>query len=141
MLDSSDWCVASFVCSDRLRSVVRARLSVTDEERSFRSVVVWVIVQDVNLFLCVKHVLETRAVKEFISHGDGGRKGRCADKKQTNTKAGGVRLSLTKAMGRLCMLVCAQLVCAQHADAALGASESVRLCQRSLGCAVHCHPI
>ncbi|KAF9798781.1 hypothetical protein IEO21_10659 [Rhodonia placenta] len=38
--------------------------------------------------------------------------------------------------GRLCALVCAQ-----HADAAPGASESERLCQRSPSCAVHCHPI
>ncbi|KAF9800895.1 hypothetical protein IEO21_10265 [Rhodonia placenta] len=33
------------------------------------------------------------------------------------------------------------LVRAQHADAALGASESERLCQRSLSCAVHYCPI
>ncbi|EED78634.1 predicted protein [Postia placenta Mad-698-R] len=39
-------------------------------------------------------------------------------------KAGGVRLSLTEAMGRLCTLVRAQLVCAQHADAATGAVDS-----------------
>ncbi|OSX61886.1 hypothetical protein POSPLADRAFT_1144028, partial [Postia placenta MAD-698-R-SB12] len=40
--------------------------------------------------------------------------------------AGGVRLGLTKAM---------------HADAATGAGESERLCQRSPSCAMHCHPI
>ncbi|KAF9799700.1 hypothetical protein IEO21_10521 [Rhodonia placenta] len=43
--------------------------------------------------------------------------------------------------GRLCALVCAQLVRAQLADAALGASESEQLCQRSPSCAVHCRPI
>ncbi|KAF9811486.1 hypothetical protein IEO21_06570 [Rhodonia placenta] len=43
--------------------------------------------------------------------------------------------------GRLCTLVRAQLVRAQHADVAPGAGESERLCQRSPGCAVHCHPI
>ncbi|KAF9799495.1 hypothetical protein IEO21_10543 [Rhodonia placenta] len=43
--------------------------------------------------------------------------------------------------GRLCVLVCVQLVRAQHANAALGASESERLCQWSPSCAVHCCPI
>ncbi|KAF9815268.1 hypothetical protein IEO21_04631 [Rhodonia placenta] len=43
--------------------------------------------------------------------------------------------------GRLCALVRAQLVCAQHADAAPGAGESERLCQQSPSCAVHCRPI
>ncbi|KAF9796680.1 hypothetical protein IEO21_10971 [Rhodonia placenta] len=37
--------------------------------------------------------------------------------------------------GRLCALVRAQ-----HADAALGAGESERLCQRSPSCAAHCRP-
>ncbi|KAF9795945.1 hypothetical protein IEO21_11050 [Rhodonia placenta] len=40
--------------------------------------------------------------------------------------------------GRLCALVRAQLVCAQHADAAPGAGESEQLCQWSPSCAVHC---
>ncbi|OSX63345.1 hypothetical protein POSPLADRAFT_1139941, partial [Postia placenta MAD-698-R-SB12] len=39
-------------------------------------------------------------------------------------KAGGVRLDLTEAMGRLCALVRAQLVRAQHADAAPGAVDN-----------------
>ncbi|OSX56582.1 hypothetical protein POSPLADRAFT_1159507, partial [Postia placenta MAD-698-R-SB12] len=43
--------------------------------------------------------------------------------------------------GRLCALVRAQLVRAQHADAATGAGESERLCQRSPSCAAHCRPI
>ncbi|KAF9801892.1 hypothetical protein IEO21_10019 [Rhodonia placenta] len=77
--------------------------------------------------------------------------------------AGGVQLNLTEAMGqevktevprvaeaglytgedkgRLCALVCAQLVRAQHADTAPGASESEQLCQWSLSCAAHCRPI
>ncbi|KAF9799484.1 hypothetical protein IEO21_10554 [Rhodonia placenta] len=43
--------------------------------------------------------------------------------------------------GRLCALVRAQLVRAQHADAAPGAGESSWLCQRSPSCAVHWRPI
>ncbi|OSX64526.1 hypothetical protein POSPLADRAFT_1136774, partial [Postia placenta MAD-698-R-SB12] len=43
--------------------------------------------------------------------------------------------------GRLCALVHAQLVRAQHADAAPGAGESERLCKWSPSCAVHCCPI
>ncbi|OSX58498.1 hypothetical protein POSPLADRAFT_1153162, partial [Postia placenta MAD-698-R-SB12] len=43
--------------------------------------------------------------------------------------------------GRLCALVCAQLVHAQHADVAPGAGESEQLCQRSPSCAVRCRPI
>ncbi|OSX56803.1 hypothetical protein POSPLADRAFT_1158517, partial [Postia placenta MAD-698-R-SB12] len=43
--------------------------------------------------------------------------------------------------GRLCALVCAQLVRAQHANAAPGAGESERLCQQSPSCAAHCRPI
>ncbi|OSX56789.1 hypothetical protein POSPLADRAFT_1158653, partial [Postia placenta MAD-698-R-SB12] len=42
--------------------------------------------------------------------------------------------------GRLCALVRAQLVRAQHADVAPGAGESERLCQRSPSCAAHCRP-
>ncbi|KAF9801709.1 hypothetical protein IEO21_10044 [Rhodonia placenta] len=47
----------------------------------------------------------------------------------------------TQSNARVCRLVCAQLVCAQHADAAPGASKLVWLCKQSLDCAVHCHPI
>ncbi|OSX63832.1 hypothetical protein POSPLADRAFT_1137010, partial [Postia placenta MAD-698-R-SB12] len=43
--------------------------------------------------------------------------------------------------GRLCALVRVHLVRAQHADAAPGAGESERLCQRSPSCAAHCRPI
>ncbi|KAF9800986.1 hypothetical protein IEO21_10232 [Rhodonia placenta] len=42
--------------------------------------------------------------------------------------------------GRLCVWVRAQLVRAQRADAAPGAGESKRLCQRGLSCAAHCRP-
>ncbi|KAF9809103.1 hypothetical protein IEO21_07572 [Rhodonia placenta] len=46
-----------------------------------------------------------------------------------------------KDKGRQCALVRAQLVRAQHADAAPGANESEWLCQWSLSCAVHYHLI
>ncbi|OSX58045.1 hypothetical protein POSPLADRAFT_1155186, partial [Postia placenta MAD-698-R-SB12] len=61
--------------------------------------------------------------------------------RQGKTRCWGCSTDLTEAMGRLCALVHAQLVRAQHADAAPGASESERLCQRSPSCAVHCHLI
>ncbi|KAF9803465.1 hypothetical protein IEO21_09684 [Rhodonia placenta] len=75
MLDSSDWHVAPFFGSDGSRSAIRARLSITDEEWSFRSVALWVVAGDVDLLLGVKCMLKSRAVKEFVSHGDGGKEG------------------------------------------------------------------
>ncbi|OSX61024.1 hypothetical protein POSPLADRAFT_1146063 [Postia placenta MAD-698-R-SB12] len=68
----------SFVGSDGPRSAIRARLPITNEERSSGSVALWVVVGDVDLLLGVECVLESRAVEEFVSHGDGGGKGRCA---------------------------------------------------------------
>ncbi|KAF9804532.1 hypothetical protein IEO21_09338 [Rhodonia placenta] len=56
-------------------------------------------------------------------------------------RAGEAGLYTGKDKGRLCALVRAQLVHAQHADVALGAGESERLCQRSLSCAMRCRPI
>ncbi|EED82923.1 predicted protein [Postia placenta Mad-698-R] len=75
VLDSSDWHVAPFVGSDGPRSTIRARLSVTDEEGSSIPIAFGVVVGDVDLLLGVEGVLDSRAVKEFVSHGDGGRKG------------------------------------------------------------------
>ncbi|EED82423.1 predicted protein [Postia placenta Mad-698-R] len=66
----------SFLGSDGLWSVIRAWLSITNEEWSFGSVALWVVVGDVDLLLGVECVLKSRAVEEFVSHGDGGRKGR-----------------------------------------------------------------
>ncbi|EED81899.1 predicted protein [Postia placenta Mad-698-R] len=143
VLDLSDWHVASFLGSDGPWSAIRAWLSITNEEWSFGSVALWVGAGDVELFLCVERVLESRAVEEFVSHGDGGKEGE--RKGKPNKDAGGIRLGLTKAMGqevetevpraaeaglytgedkgRLCALVRAQLVRAQHADAAPGAVD------------------
>ncbi|EED84238.1 predicted protein [Postia placenta Mad-698-R] len=75
VLDSSDWHVVSFVGSDGPWSAVRARLPITDEERSSVSIAFRIVVRDVNLLLGVEGVLKSRAVKEFVSHVDGGRKG------------------------------------------------------------------
>ncbi|OSX55911.1 hypothetical protein POSPLADRAFT_1162250 [Postia placenta MAD-698-R-SB12] len=149
VLDSSDWHVMPFVGSDGPRSMIRARLSITDEEGSSIPVAFGVVAGDVDLLLGVEGMLNSRAVEEFVSHGDGGEEGevrqepkpRVREDKYHPLKAGGVQLDLTEAMGRLCALVRAQLVRAQHADAAPGAGESERLCQRSPSCAVHCRPI
>ncbi|OSX67977.1 hypothetical protein POSPLADRAFT_1129807 [Postia placenta MAD-698-R-SB12] len=139
MLDPSDWYEVSFVNSDGPWGAIRARLSITDEERSFVSVAFRVVTRDVDLLLGVEGVLKSRVVEEFVSHGDGGRKGRV--ERQGKTKRWGRSTYLTEAMGRLCALVRAQLVRVQHADAAPGAGESERLCQRSPSCAAHCRPI
>ncbi|OSX57481.1 hypothetical protein POSPLADRAFT_1156597, partial [Postia placenta MAD-698-R-SB12] len=158
VLDPSDWYEVPFVNSDGPWSAIRARLPITDEERRSVFAALWVVTRDVDLILGVEGVLKSRAVEEFVSHVDGGRKGGCACYERL-----GVRLVLTEAMGqevktevpraaeaglytwrdkgRLCALVRAQLVCAQHADAAPGAGESERLCQRGPSCAVHCRPI
>ncbi|EED83402.1 predicted protein [Postia placenta Mad-698-R] len=64
-----------FIGSDGPWSAIRARLPITDEERSSVSAAVWVVTRDVDLLLGVEGVLKSRAVEEFVSHGDGGRKG------------------------------------------------------------------
>ncbi|EED81365.1 predicted protein [Postia placenta Mad-698-R] len=142
VLDSSDWYEVPFVNSDGPWSAIRARLPITDEERRSVSAALWVVTRDVDLILGVEGVLKSRAVEEFVSHVDGGRKGSMQQEPKPrlwefrpnvatwgratgeNLKAGGVRLVLTEAMGRLCALVRAQLVRAQHADAAPGAVDS-----------------
>ncbi|OSX55922.1 hypothetical protein POSPLADRAFT_1162156, partial [Postia placenta MAD-698-R-SB12] len=128
-----------FVNSDGPWSAIRARLPITDEERRSVFAALWIVTRDVDLILGVEGVLKSRAVEEFVSHVDGGRKGRCADRGKP--KCWGRSTYLTEAMGRLCALVRAQLVRAQHADAAPGAGESEWLCQRSPSCAVRCRLI
>ncbi|OSX58170.1 hypothetical protein POSPLADRAFT_1106523, partial [Postia placenta MAD-698-R-SB12] len=75
VLNSSDWHEVSFVNSDGPWSAIRARLPITDEERSSVSIAVRVVTRDVDLLLGVEGVLKSRAVEEFVSHVDGGRKG------------------------------------------------------------------
>ncbi|OSX65444.1 hypothetical protein POSPLADRAFT_1111908, partial [Postia placenta MAD-698-R-SB12] len=63
-------------------------------------------------------------------------KPRVREDKYRPLKAAEAGLYTGEIKGRLCALVRAQLVRAQHADAAPGAGESERLCQRSPSCAV-----
>ncbi|OSX56922.1 hypothetical protein POSPLADRAFT_1158112, partial [Postia placenta MAD-698-R-SB12] len=64
-----------FVNSDGPWSAIRARLPITDEERRSVFAALWVVTRDVDLILGVEGVLKSRAVEEFVSHVDGGRKG------------------------------------------------------------------
>ncbi|KAF9803893.1 hypothetical protein IEO21_09533 [Rhodonia placenta] len=142
VLDLSDWCVVSFLSGDELWSAVRTRLLVTDEERSFCPIAFWVITRDIESFPCVECMLKPRTVEEFVCHSDGREEGEMhilrkavlvrttqsvatwGQATEEDLKTGGVRLILTEAMGRLYALVHAQLVRAQHADAAPGAVDN-----------------
>ncbi|EED82171.1 predicted protein [Postia placenta Mad-698-R] len=126
---------ASFVSSDGPWSAIRARLPITDEERSSVSAAVWVVTRDVDLLLGVEGVLKSRAVEEFVSHVDGGRKGSMQQEPKPRVredkyrplkcrKAAEAGLYTGEDKGRLCALVRAQLVRAQHADAAPGAVDN-----------------
>ncbi|OSX63596.1 hypothetical protein POSPLADRAFT_1140189, partial [Postia placenta MAD-698-R-SB12] len=119
VLRSSDRFVARIVFWDRSGGSVRARLLLATVDDSLRTV--WDV--DVDKVLRVECV-NLALTGSHVGWG-GGREG----------------ARTTKGRGRLCTLVRAQLVCAQHADAAPGAGESERLRQRGPSCAVHCRPI
>ncbi|OSX65569.1 hypothetical protein POSPLADRAFT_1136396 [Postia placenta MAD-698-R-SB12] len=74
------------------------------------------------------------------SHKGWGKDGEEQEVKTEVPRAAEASLYTGKDKGRLCALVRAQLVRAQHADAAPGAGESEQLCQWSPSCAAHCHP-
>ncbi|OSX64463.1 hypothetical protein POSPLADRAFT_1137618 [Postia placenta MAD-698-R-SB12] len=161
MLHSSDCLVAGVIFCDRLGCPVGARLLLATVDDSLRAV--WDVdvdevlrVECVNLALAGSHVGWGEEGEEPSPHirNDKHRPLKCSggdvcmlsmyrrgqEVETEIPRAAEASLYTWGDKGRLCALVRAQLVHAQHADAAPGAGESEQLCQRNLSCAVHCCP-
>ncbi|OSX58185.1 hypothetical protein POSPLADRAFT_1154420, partial [Postia placenta MAD-698-R-SB12] len=124
---------ARVILLDRSGCPIGARLLLATIEDSLRAV--W----DVD----VDEVLGVECVDLALagSHDGWGEDGKVRGQEVETEVPRAAEAGLYTGDGRLCALVRAQLVCAQHADAAPGAGESERLCQRSPSCAVRCRPI